>query len=110
MFFLKKEQVSMNRPWFMSALGTTQEMMMDQPVTKWIGANNEPFLKDILQVYKFGKPIFSSEYEMKGGKGSTFVNYQVMPLITGNMGTTNGVVIVVDDISSEKKAVMTLGR
>lgn len=100
--------VSMNQPWFMNAIGTTTEAMTDTPVNKWIGAENQHFLKDILQVFKSGKPIFASEYELKGVK-TTFLNYQIMPLITGR-SNSNGVVMVLDDISSEKKAVMTLGR
>ena len=102
------EKVSMNRPWFMNAIGTSQEIMMEQPVNKWIGQENQSLLSDILQVYKQGKPIFSSEYELKG-KASAFINYQVMPLISAGSGS-GGVVLVLDDISSEKKAVMTLGR
>lgn len=99
----------MNRPWFMNAIGSTSEIMMDQPVNKWISPQNDSFLNDILQVYKTGKPIFATEYELKGQKNSTFINYQVMPLIVGTLGS-GGVVMVLDDISSEKKAVMTLGR
>ena len=98
----------MNRPWFMNAIQTTEEIMKDQPVNKWLGTDNSILLKDILTVYQTQKPIFSTEYELKGQK-SSFINYQVMPLFT-NASNMVGVVMVLDDISSEKKAVMTLGR
>ncbi|RKO92152.1 hypothetical protein BDK51DRAFT_40951 [Blyttiomyces helicus] len=96
---------TMNRPWFMNALGVTQEVMMEQPVDKWIGEQNYHLLNDIVQVYEQGTSIYPAEYELKGPKNSTFVSYQIMPLI----GDNKGVVMVLDDISSENRAVMTLG-
>jgi class 3 adenylate cyclase len=57
-------------------------------------------------VIESGNPVYANEVEIKGTDSkSSFVNYQVMPLM-GNAG----VVIVIDDISSEKRAVLTLGR
>ena len=96
----------MNRPFVMNAIGVTEEIMRDSPINKWIGVENQTLLNDVLSVFKHGQPIFVSEYEIKGAK-STFVNYQIVPL-TGT--SRNGLVLVFDDISSEKKAVMTLGR
>ncbi|KAH6584178.1 hypothetical protein BASA61_007619 [Batrachochytrium salamandrivorans] len=49
--------------------------------------------------------IYVADYEIKGASTTIIVNYQVMPLIG-----SKGVVIVFDDISSERHAVMTLGR
>ena len=96
----------MNRPLVMNAIGVTEEVMRDNPINKWIGSDNQTLLNDVLSVFKHGQPIFVSEYEMKGIH-SVFVNYQIVPL-TGT--SSNGLVLVFDDISSEKKAVMTLGR
>ena len=96
----------MNRPLVMNAIGVTEEIMSENPINKWIGEENQTLLTDVLSVFKHGKPIFVAEYEMKG-KNSTFVNYQIV-LLTGT--SSNGLVLVFDDISAEKKAVMTLGR
>lgn len=96
----------MNRPLVMNAIGVTEEIMTENPINKWIGAGNETLLNDVLSVFKHGQPIFVSEYEIKG-KNAVFVNYQIVPM-TGT--SSNGLVLVFDDISSEKKAVMTLGR
>lgn len=78
--------------------------MKDDPVDMWIG-DNEQLLLDIKHVYDNPQPIFCSEYELKTKKSILIVNYQVMPLIG-----SRGVVLVFDDISSEKRAQMTLGR
>ncbi|KAI9096627.1 hypothetical protein DFS34DRAFT_148869 [Phlyctochytrium arcticum] len=98
---------TINRPWFVNALGVTEEYVADAPVSKWINEKENPhLLNDILSVYQQGTPVYSAEYELKGPKGSTFINYQIMPLL----GEAKGVVMVLDDISAEKRAVMTLGR
>ncbi|KND03467.1 uncharacterized protein SPPG_00950 [Spizellomyces punctatus DAOM BR117] len=98
---------TMNRPWFLNALGVTEEFVTGAPVAKWIGEKeNYHLLNDILSVYQQGTPVYSAEYELRGPKGSTFINYQIMPLL----GEQKGVVMVLDDISAEKRAVMTLGR
>lgn len=96
----------MNRPLVMNAIGVTEDVMRDNPINKWIGSDNQTLLSDVLSVFKHGQPIFVAEYEIKG-RNSVFVNYQIVPL-TGT--SSNGLVLVFDDISSEKKAVMTLGR
>jgi adenylate cyclase len=95
----------MNRPWFMQALDVTETFMRENPVDKWLGDANRQLLDDIKSVHANGKPMFGSDIEIKTGKNSVIVNYQVMPLISGK-----GVVLVFDDISAEKRAVMTLGR
>ncbi|TPX70559.1 hypothetical protein SpCBS45565_g01698 [Spizellomyces sp. 'palustris'] len=98
---------TMNRPWFLNALGVTEEFVTGAPVAKWIGEKeNYHLLNDVLSVYQQGTPVYSAEYELRGPKGSTFINYQIMPLL----GEQKGVVMVLDDISAEKRAVMTLGR
>ncbi|KAJ3300723.1 hypothetical protein HK104_006021 [Borealophlyctis nickersoniae] len=96
---------TINRDWFINALGVTREFVTQNTVDKWIGEKNSHLLNDILKVYQQGTPLYSTEYELKG-KTSMYINYQIMPLI----GENKGVVMVLDDISSEKRAVMTLGR
>ncbi|KAH6566392.1 hypothetical protein BASA62_006710 [Batrachochytrium salamandrivorans] len=94
-----------NRPLLMNALGITEEFMRENPCNKWIGQENISILNDILRVFSDGQAIYVADYEIKGASTTIIVNYQVMPLIG-----SKGVVIVFDDISSERHAVMTLGR
>ncbi|KAH6566784.1 hypothetical protein BASA62_006491 [Batrachochytrium salamandrivorans] len=94
-----------NRPLLMNALGITEEFMRENPCNKWIGQENISILNDILRVFFDGQAIYVADYEIKGASTTIIVNYQVMPLIG-----SKGVVIVFDDISSERHAVMTLGR
>ncbi|KAH6569967.1 hypothetical protein BASA60_007990 [Batrachochytrium salamandrivorans] len=89
----------------MDALGITEEFMRENPCNKWIGQENISILNDILRVFSDGQAIYVADYEIKGASTTIIVNYQVMPLIG-----SKGVVIVFDDISSERHAVMTLGR
>ncbi|KAJ3373471.1 hypothetical protein HDU91_000086 [Kappamyces sp. JEL0680] len=95
---------TINRPWFAEALGFDETYMKENSAEKWL-ENNQDLLKDIRQVYQSKETLFVTEVEIKGSKSTVIVNYQVMPLIGAN-----GVVLVLDDISSEKRAVMTLGR
>lgn len=96
---------TINRPWFADALGVDPSFMKDNTADKWIGDQNSDLLKDIRKVYHTQEAVFVTDFEIKGKSSALIVNYQVMPLIGGH-----GVVLVLDDISSEKRAVMTLGR
>ncbi|KAJ3122018.1 hypothetical protein HK098_003173 [Nowakowskiella sp. JEL0407] len=97
-----------NRDWVMTALGVTEEQMRTTSIDKWIGSENGHLLEDILHVYESGQSAYSAEYELKEPRGTgTFVNYQIMPLIGAGK---KGVVLVFENISSEKRAIMTLGR
>ncbi|KAJ3344062.1 hypothetical protein HDU93_003225 [Gonapodya sp. JEL0774] len=97
---------SMNRPWVMEALGVSEQFMRDQTIDQWLADTNPHLLKDIKQVYKSDQPTYTSEYELKGPNKSTFVSYQIMPLQSGG----KGLVLVFENISSEKRAIQTLGR
>jgi adenylate cyclase len=97
--------ITINRPWFINALGISESFMKENPAEKWLGDQNKDLLRDIKQVYQSGEAIYVTDFEIKGSGTNVIVNYQVMPLIG-----SSGLVIVLDDISSEKRAVMTLGR
>lgn len=97
-------QDTMNRPWFMEALDVTESFMRDNPIDDWLG-NYTQLLNDIKSVFENNVSVFSSDYEIKGKVKTLIVHYQVIPLIGDQ-----GVVLVFDDISAEKRAVMTLGR
>nr|KAJ3420326.1 hypothetical protein HK105_005811 [Polyrhizophydium stewartii] len=96
---------TLNRPWLMNALGKTEQFMRENSCDRWFPPENQHIVNDIKRVFEDGQSIYSSDYEIKGESGTLIVNYQIMPLIG-----SKGVVMVLDDISSEKRAVMTLGR
>ncbi|KAI8902572.1 hypothetical protein BC833DRAFT_342278 [Globomyces pollinis-pini] len=95
---------TVNRMWFFNAIGYDEAFVRENPAEKWL-ASNTHLLKDIRQVYKDQQTIYVTDFEIKGKGSDAIVNYQIMPLIGGA-----GVVLVLDDISSEKRAVQTLGR
>lgn len=101
----------MNRDWVSNALGVSLEVMQQKSVDEWIGSVNATLLHDIEQVMKTGDSIYIAEYSLQladgTGKSPKFVNYQIMPLVGDGI---KGVVIVMEDISSEKRAIQTLGR
>jgi hypothetical protein len=102
----------MNRDWVAGALGVTEKDMYGKPVKDWMGLANEEFYNDIQKVLTQTDtdPIYCAEYSLKGNGGETgskIVNYQIMPLL-GN--DTRGIVIIMEDVSSEKRAIMTLGQ
>jgi hypothetical protein len=100
----------MNRDWVAGALGVTETDMYGKLAKDWIGQANEEFFEDIQKVLTGNDPISCAEYSLKDntdGKSSKIVNYQIMPLL-GN--DTRGIVIIMEDVSSEKRAIMTLGR
>ncbi|KAI8905955.1 GAF and PAS/PAC sensor-containing adenylate/guanylate cyclase [Gorgonomyces haynaldii] len=101
---------TINRPWMANVLDTSEQFMRDNSAELWIGELNQTLVNDIKHVYTHRTTVFGSEYELRGRKTSVIVNYQVMPLISGTGSGSKGVVLVVDDISAEKRAVMTLGR
>ncbi|KAJ3081280.1 hypothetical protein HK102_002460, partial [Quaeritorhiza haematococci] len=105
------KMMTMNRDWFMNALATTEDFMRENPVDRWIDETQNPHLvHDIRTVSATSQPVYSAEYELKGpGRKTIIVNYQIMPLIVGG-NERSGVVLVLENVSSEKRAIMTLGR
>ncbi|KAG5455718.1 MAG: nucleotide cyclase [Olpidium bornovanus] len=98
----------MNHPWFVDAIGVeSEETIYSLPLDQWIGERNQLLLNDVLKVFKYQQPVYSAEYELIGPNQSTIVNYNIVPLLDNSTG---GVVIVLEDISAEKRAMMTLGR
>jgi class 3 adenylate cyclase len=84
----------------------TESFCRENSIEKWLGDNNSVMYNDICQVYESGKSLFSSEYELKVPKLNRTIHYHITPFA----GTTKGVVLVLDDISAEKRAVTTLQR
>jgi hypothetical protein len=92
----------------LDALGKADEELRSSPYTQWLAENNPTFAKDVENVFKTHEMVHCTEYELKTiGNVITTVNYSVMPLVGGSSG---GVVIVLEDLSREKRIMNTLGR
>jgi hypothetical protein len=77
----------------------------------WLAPDNLDLLQDLKKVFfKTTETAYSAEYQLKCRTGSnrTFVNYTIVPLVAE--GKIRGVVMVLENISTEKRAMMTLGR
>ncbi|KAJ3209007.1 hypothetical protein HDU67_006422 [Dinochytrium kinnereticum] len=108
------------------------ESMLDEMKTthyeKWLGIENATFISDIDRAYNTpGGTIIAQDYELCLDGKVRNVNYTIVQMttelaigasenITGKSlkdtatYESTGVVIVLEDISSEKRALMTLGR
>ncbi|KAJ3118978.1 hypothetical protein HDU96_005215 [Phlyctochytrium bullatum] len=102
------------------------ESMLDEMSTShyesWLGPENATFVSDIDRAYNTpGGTIIAQDYELTLSGKKRNVNYTIVQMTTDltlgessakGSGTSpsRGVVIVLEDISSEKRALMTLGR
>eukprot|EP01135_Chromosphaera_perkinsii_P010537 Nk52_evm47s2152 gene=Nk52_evmTU47s2152 len=122
--------VTFNRNIFSSVFSSeTVESMKTTSYDQWLG-DNEGFIYDITKVLETNEPINANDYELRGPKSSVSINYSIVPLSTkesnpdvdqGDKKKQNtrythaqdssaGVVLVVEDVSHEKKMMSTLGR
>jgi hypothetical protein len=98
----------LNHTWFLEALGKTDDELRSTSYSLWLGENNPTFAKDVETVFKTHEMIHCTEYDLKTQSNTiTTVNYSVMPLVGGSSG---GVVLVLEDLSREKRIMNTLGR
>ncbi|KAJ3327910.1 hypothetical protein HDU76_010904 [Blyttiomyces sp. JEL0837] len=87
----------------------------------WLGQENATLVADIQRAYQTpGGTIIAQDYELSLQGKLRNVNYTIVQMTSDivnskddnnpDAAATNGVVIVFEDISSEKRALMTLGR
>lgn len=101
--------VTANRP-VQSFLGLDEATMKAQPYTEWFGGRNQIFVDDIKRVLRPGsKPIYVTDYELEATNLEISLNYNVVPLLDFE-GTQKGVVLVIEDISHNKRVMSTLTR
>ena len=86
-----------------------ETMMREEPYSSWFGDGNEGFVEDVARVYEDPKPVFAAEYDFRMGDRTVSANYSVVPLLNFEHVQT-GVVVVLDDITQEKRVKATLGR
>ncbi|KAJ1561181.1 hypothetical protein HK405_004680 [Cladochytrium tenue] len=86
------------------------EEMKSEPFDVWLGPENSIFTGDIQRAYSAGSAsVIAQDYEFHVLGKIRNVNYTIVQMSTGPSSNA-GVVIVLEDISSEKRALMTLGR
>ncbi|KAI8851870.1 hypothetical protein BC829DRAFT_386192 [Chytridium lagenaria] len=86
------------------------EEMKTSHYAKWLGPENATFVSDIDRAFNTpGGTIIAQDYELSLDGKVRNVNYTISYKDTNTYAST-GVVIVLEDISSEKRALMTLGR
>ncbi len=86
-----------------------ETMMRAEPYSSWFADGNEGFVQDVTRVYEDPKPVFAAEYDFRMGDRTVSANYSVVPLLNFEHVQT-GVVVVLDDITQEKRVKATLGR
>ncbi|KAJ3256448.1 hypothetical protein HDU77_003133 [Chytriomyces hyalinus] len=120
-----------NHPQKMDLDDSAVEALKKQHFEVWLGAENATLLSDIKRAFSGNSDsstIFAQDYELSINNKIKNVNYTIVQMAEGSTnnndtsgvggngggggitGLSHGVVIVLEDISSEKRALMTLGR
>eukprot|EP00002_Diphylleia_rotans_P026596 TRINITY_DN530_c0_g1_i4.p1 TRINITY_DN530_c0_g1~~TRINITY_DN530_c0_g1_i4.p1 ORF type:complete len:726 (-),score=112.77 TRINITY_DN530_c0_g1_i4:198-2375(-) len=96
-------------------LGIDEKVMMEASYVTWLGPKNEIFLNAIRDVYLQSKSGYFSDCEFylpseaDAESKTKNVNFNVVPLVASE-GTRSGVVIVIEDVTPQKRLHSTLGR
>ncbi|KAI9329391.1 hypothetical protein DFJ73DRAFT_860793 [Zopfochytrium polystomum] len=91
------------------------QQMKSSHYKEWLGDENATLVADIQRAYTTaGGTIFAQDYELHIQGKIRNVNYTIVQMTSETQLSRDkhnaGVVIVLEDISSEKRAMMTLGR
>ena len=100
--------VRSNRP-VEPLLGLDQEAMTKTSFQEWFADCNQTLIENIERVYQEPKAIFVADDELTAGDKVISFNYNIVPLLDF-AGKQDGVVVVMEDISHQKRVVTTLGR
>ena len=96
-----------------SLIGIKESVMKSKPYKEWLDQRNPKMTDDIQKVYKTQQPVHSMEYEFKkevdGKESVVSMNYTVVPLWNFSE-VFIGVVVVIEDITPQKRMMSTLGR
>jgi len=100
--------VRSNRP-VEPLLGLDQEMLTRTCYKEWFGGANQTLVENIERVYHDPKAIYVADDELQAGDRAISFNYNIVPLLDF-AGKQDGVVVVMEDISDQKRVMTTLGR
>lgn len=100
--------VRSNRP-VEPLLGLDQESMTKTSFKEWFADSNQTLTENIERVYHDPKAIFVADDDLIAGDRVISFNYNIVPLLNF-AGKQDGVVVVMEDISHQKRVMTTLGR
>jgi adenylate cyclase len=94
-------------------LGIKENVLRTSPYHQWLGVQNSKFAESIAKVYRNPTPVHGMDYEfqriMEGKDAPLSMNYTVVPLLDFKQNQ-RGVVVVIEDITPQKRMMTTLGR
>lgn len=91
-------------------LGVDEETMTRRPYHEWYGGANADFVDDVRRVLEpHSQPIYVADYELQHNGRSIALNYNVVPLLNFE-GEQKGAVLVLENISKQKRVMGTLAR
>jgi adenylate cyclase len=93
----------------LTILKVEEESILDKPLEEFFGDTNEWILEKIKKVSETQVPDISMDAEMECGGEKSSVNLTVLPLMSGEAETL-GSMIMIEDISSEKRMKSTMSR
>eukprot|EP01113_Clastostelium_recurvatum_P036970 TRINITY_DN5359_c0_g1_i6.p1 TRINITY_DN5359_c0_g1~~TRINITY_DN5359_c0_g1_i6.p1 ORF type:complete len:1099 (+),score=288.25 TRINITY_DN5359_c0_g1_i6:56-3352(+) len=105
---------SANRP--VDIFGVSEERMMKEVYSQWLGTQNELLSNAIAQVYRDpAHPVEKTDTEFVVNGSSIHISFSVVPLMVtevkaSNAGAFQGVVIIIEDVTSQKRMMSTLNR
>ncbi len=100
--------VRSNRP-VEPLLGLTAEAMSGTCYSDWFEGCNQTLIENIARVYHEPKAIYVADDDLQVGDRTISFNYNIVPL-RDFAGKQDGVVVVMEDITHQKRVMTTLGR
>ncbi|HUG89622.1 MAG TPA: GAF domain-containing protein [Planctomycetaceae bacterium] len=89
--------------------GLDEATMRRKPIDEWYDGRNADFVRSVLRVYSNPAPEYVTDATLHAGDRSVSVSYHVVPLLDFER-EQKGVVIVLEDITREKRMLTTLTR
>ncbi len=100
--------VRSNRP-IKPLLGLPDETISGTCYREWFDGCNQTLIENISRVYSEPKAIYIADDDLKVGDRTISFNYNIVPL-RDFAGKQDGVVVVMEDITHQKRVITTLGR
>ncbi|MCH7727431.1 MAG: GAF domain-containing protein, partial [Planctomycetes bacterium] len=101
--------VTSNRP-TEHFLGVEESVMRDRSYLNWFGEGNEELVADISRVYcPNPEPVFVSDFDLRVANEKRALNYNILPLLDFEEAQ-KGVVMVMEDITHQKRVMSSLTR
>ena len=91
---------TVNHTWLLTTIGIPLETAMDTSAINWL-KEYPILLKDIQSVVESRNSVYGAEYALN----DKIINYNIFPIVN-----EKGITLIVEDITSEKRAVTTLSR